>query len=73
MRNDVSCCTVFSCVGPSVWGGPVLWEGWVGSWPWDTAMSAATASVRATSPYGPALCDLVVFGGAGPLVFSIFC
>lgn len=27
MRNDVSRCTVFSCLGLSVWGGHVLCEG----------------------------------------------
>lgn len=59
--------------GPECVGGHVLWEGQAGELGMDTVMPAATASICVPSPYGPALCGLVVFGGAGPLVFSIFC
>lgn len=78
MKNDVSYCTVFSCLGLHVWGGHVLWEaqgGELGVGHGHACCYSFNMPLRicVTSPYGPTPCGLVVFGGAGPLVFSIFC
>lgn len=43
MRNDVSCCAMFSCLGPSVQGVDVLWEAHGRGW--NVVVPAAAASV----------------------------
>lgn len=67
MRNDVSFCVMFSCLGLSIQDGRVLWEGRGGGACGYACCCCFNVSLRicVTSPHGPSPCGPVVFEGRG--------
>lgn len=50
MRNDVSCCAMFSCLGLNVQGGHVLWEDHGGEWVGVGGMWSLPAAAASICP-----------------------